>query len=139
MVELVDTLSPAGEESRLAKRLSSSSNFDYRGSNPLLNTKKLKNFKTMEWFEYDYDKFHRELVTGQKYIPKEITIDSDNNDVQIASFDYYSGLAYAKELNLKQTSMFHDVLNKTHFIVCCGDVMIKVEPTDFESIPRRRF
>jgi hypothetical protein len=68
--------------------------------------------------------------------PKEITIDSDNNE-QIASFGYYDGIAYAKEHNLQQTTSFKDVFNGTHFIVCCGDVMIKVLPTDYPSIERR--
>lgn len=68
--------------------------------------------------------------------PVDITIDSDNNQ-HTASFDYYSGIAYAKAHNLKQTTSFNDVSKGTHFIVCCGDVMVKVNPTDYPEIPRR--
>lgn len=69
-------------------------------------------------------------------IPKEITIDSDNNQ-QVASFGYYDGIAYTTEKGLKQSTSFKEVLNKTHFIVCCGDVMVSVEPTDYPEIERR--
>ena len=73
---------------------------------------------------------------SQTILPTEITIDSDNN-THIASFSYYDGIYRAKQLNLKQTTHFGDVMNKTHFIVCCGDVMIKVEETDYPEIKRR--
>jgi len=69
-------------------------------------------------------------------IPKDITIDSDTNE-HVASFDYYNGLAYAKEHDLKQTSSFDDVFKGTHFIVCCGDVMISIKPNTFMNIKRR--
>lgn len=69
-------------------------------------------------------------------LPKEITKDSDNN-MQVASFDYYGGLVVAKELNLKQTTSFKEVFDKTHFIVCCGDVMIRVEESDYPELNRR--
>lgn len=55
--------------------------------------------------------------------PKEITFDPEL-DAHIASFDYYTGIAYAKHHNLKQTTQFHDVMNNTHFMVCCGDVIV---------------
>ena len=78
------------------------------------------------------------------YIPKEITIDflkdKEDQDVEplhIASFDYYTGILYAKDNNLEQTTEFNDVFNGTHFIVCCGDVMVKVKPTDYIDIIRR--
>jgi len=70
--------------------------------------------------------------------PTEITQCCDT-DLNTASFDYYSGIAYAKENNLKQTTDFADVRKGTHFIVMCGDVMIKVEPTDFPEMKRRIF
>ena len=76
-----------------------------------------------------------------KYImsePKEITQDIDTA-VNIASFDYYTGIQYAKDNNLIQTTSFNDVNAKTHFIVCCGDVMVRVEPTDYPNITRRVF
>jgi hypothetical protein len=69
--------------------------------------------------------------------PKEITMDPKGNK-QIASFGYYDGLQYVKEKGLKQTTSFKEVFNNTrHFIVCCGDVMVNVEPTDFPEIERR--
>lgn len=68
--------------------------------------------------------------------PKEITRDSDNG-VNVASFGYYDGIEYAKEKGLKQTTNFSDVFAGTHFIVCCGDVMVKVEETDYPEMIRR--
>lgn len=75
-------------------------------------------------------------MENNQIIPKEITIDSDNNN-HIASFGYYDGIYYAKQNNLKHTTSFADVNNKTHYIVCCGDVMIRVESTDYPNINRR--
>jgi len=71
-------------------------------------------------------------------IPTDITKCKDTG-LQTASFGYYDGIAYAKEKNLTQTTDFSDVRKGTHFIVCCGDVMIKVESTDFSDIKRRDF
>jgi hypothetical protein len=68
--------------------------------------------------------------------PKEITKDADNN-MHVASFDYYTGIAVAKDKELKQTTNFEDVFNETHFIVCCGDVMIRVKETDYPELNRR--
>lgn len=68
--------------------------------------------------------------------PKDITKDIDTG-IEIASFDYYSGIIYAKDNNLGQTTNFKDVTNGTHFIVCCGDVMVLVKDTDFTDINRR--
>ena len=68
--------------------------------------------------------------------PKEITHDADT-DQQIASFGYYDGIQYAKDHSLQFTTSFRDVFKGTHYIVCCGDVMIAVQPTDFPDIPRR--
>ena len=70
--------------------------------------------------------------------PKEITQDVDTN-INIASFDYYTGIQYAKNNNLEQTTSSSDVNNKTHFIVCCWDVMVILEPTDYPEIKRRVF
>lgn len=72
------------------------------------------------------------------YIPKEITEDIDTSQ-NIASFDYYTGIKYAESLSLKQTTSFNNVSEGTHFIVCCGDVMVQVEPTDYPNITRRIF
>lgn len=71
-------------------------------------------------------------------IPKEITTDIDNGN-QTASFSYNEGITYAQEKGLKQTVYFSDVAKGTHFIVCCGDVMVKVENTDYPDITRREF
>lgn len=68
--------------------------------------------------------------------PKEITRDTDDN-TDVASFGFYDGIAIAKEMGLIQGVRFKQVIDKTHFIVCCGDVMIRVEPTDFPQIERR--
>lgn len=68
--------------------------------------------------------------------PIDITICSDTG-LHTASFDFRSGILYARKRKLEQTSEFADVRAGTHFIVCCGDVMVKVEPTDFPEIKRR--
>ena len=70
--------------------------------------------------------------------PKEITICSETG-IQTASFDYYSGIQYAKDHKLKQSTEFSDVRAGTHFMICCGDVMLKVESTDYPDIIRREF
>ena len=72
------------------------------------------------------------------YIPKEITQDVDTKE-NIASFDYYSGKNYCELMNIKQSSNFNDVSKGTHFIVCCGDVMVKVLQSDYPAIKRRIF
>ena len=71
-------------------------------------------------------------------IPTEITrcIDTDLNT---ASFGYYDGIQYAKDNNLEHTTNFSDVRKGTHFIVCCGNVMVKVEPSDYPDMIRREF
>lgn len=71
-------------------------------------------------------------------IPKEITQDCDT-DINTASFDYYGGIKYCKERGLLQGTKWQDLAAGTHFIVCCGDVMVLVHPTDFPDIARRIF
>ncbi len=71
-------------------------------------------------------------------IPKEITIDIDSG-IQTASFSYNEGISYAQTKGLKQSVYFRDVRKGTHFIVCCGDVMVKVESQDYPNIIRREF
>lgn len=71
-------------------------------------------------------------------LPKEITQDCDTA-INIASFGYYDGIQYAKDNNLQQSTKFSDVNKGTHFIVCCGDVMVKVNPEDYPEIQRRIF
>ena len=70
------------------------------------------------------------------YTPKEITKDKDNG-TEVASFDYYSGINYAKQHNLQQTTLYTEVCRRTHFMVCCGDVMIVVDSSFHPEIQRR--
>ena len=70
--------------------------------------------------------------------PKEITKDCDTG-VETASFDYYDGFHLAKEKNWKQTTSMNDLNKLGNFIVCCGDVMIRVLPIDYPEIERRLF
>ena len=72
------------------------------------------------------------------YVPKEITQDIDTA-INIASFDYSSGIRYCELLGIKQHVHFNAVNEGTHFIVCCGDVMVKVKQTDYPNITRRVF
>lgn len=74
---------------------------------------------------------------SQSILPKEITVDPDNNNINIASFGYYDGIAVITERKLKQTTMFRNVFEGTHFIVCCGDVMLKVNEDEYPTIERR--
>lgn len=69
-------------------------------------------------------------------IPKEITRYS-NIGVDIASFSYYEGKAFTTLHGLMQTTDFKDVYTGTHFTVCCGDIMVKVEETNYPSMDRR--
>ena len=70
--------------------------------------------------------------------PKEITQDIDNG-ANTASFSYYDGIQFAEDNNLKQTTSFSEVSKGTHFMVCCGDVIVKVEEVDYPEIERRLF
>lgn len=69
-------------------------------------------------------------------LPTDISKDCETG-VEIASFGYYNGTHYIKDKNLEQTTSFTDVKAGTHFIVCCGDVMVLVQPNDFPEIERR--
>lgn len=73
--------------------------------------------------------------TDNNFIPKEITKDIDSG-IEIASFGYYDGVLYAKKFNLKQTTKISDLKNG-YFIVCCGDVMVYVEESDYPTLKRR--
>lgn len=68
-------------------------------------------------------------------IPSEITQDSDSG-LNIASFPHSNGVRYAQENDLRQCSNFND-FNHSTFIVCCGQVLVIVEPTDFPEVIRR--
>jgi len=77
-------------------------------------------------------------MIGEEILPKEITRCVDTN-MHTASFSYYDGIYYAEQHDLKQTSNFNEVKNNNMFIVCCGDVMVRVQPTDYPNIKRRDF
>ena len=78
------------------------------------------------------------IEISYRVTPKEITEDCDTGD-NVAHFSYYDGVIYAKENNLKQSGDYRDLLKGTHFIVSCGDVMVKVLPKDYPTIERRIF
>lgn len=65
-------------------------------------------------------------------IPKEITQDIDNG-LNVASFEFYSGIREAKSRNLKQSMN----IEKDTFIVCCGDVMFTITSEEYPEIQRR--
>lgn len=73
-----------------------------------------------------------------QYLPTEITKCCDTG-IETASFDYYTGIKYVVEHNIPQTTKMSLIQDGSHFIVCCGDVMIGVQPTDFPEIERRIF
>lgn len=79
----------------------------------------------------------KDLETGLLE-PKEITTCCDTG-LEVASFDFYEGINAAQSRKLEQTSDFEDVRAGTHFIVCCGDVMLKVAKDDYPNIERRIF
>ena len=70
------------------------------------------------------------------YIPENITRDPDSG-LEMATFDYYTGIAYAKENGLKQTDDYLEVRDGRHYIVFGGDVMVAVTHTDYPEIERR--
>lgn len=77
-----------------------------------------------------------ETMERTDILPKEITKDCDTNH-EVAWFGYYDGLTVAGHNNLKQTTSFQEVWTKTHFIVTCGEIGLRVEPTDYPTIERR--
>lgn len=71
------------------------------------------------------------------YNIKDITQDEETGK-HVASFDYHSGIQYAKDKGLIQNkTVGGSLFNKEGFIVCCGDVMCEVDITDFPEIERR--
>jgi len=71
-------------------------------------------------------------------IPKEITQNKDSGH-NIASFSFYEGRQFVNKYNLKYTTSFSDVFKGTHYTICCGDIMVKVESTDYPEINRKIF
>lgn len=70
------------------------------------------------------------------YIPKDITRDT-RSGVDVASFGYYAGVEYCRLKGLKFSTSFDEVFKGTHYLVCCGDVMVTVEPDAYPDIERR--
>lgn len=70
-------------------------------------------------------------------MPFEITQDCDNSSLQFASFGFYEGRYLVKQNNLKQVTSYSKLIENENFLVCCGDVVIKVKSTDYPEIERR--
>lgn len=70
--------------------------------------------------------------------PTEITKCKDTG-MHTASYEFYSGIREAERRELKQTTDFADVRRGTHFIVCCGDVMLRLHEQEYPEINRRDF
>tara|TARA_R110000772_G_scaffold154835_3_gene265885 strand:- start:544 stop:789 length:246 start_codon:yes stop_codon:yes gene_type:complete len=70
--------------------------------------------------------------------PKEITRCVDTG-LNTASFSYSEGIEFAKKNNKEQTTEFSEVRREGKFIVCCGDIMVKVEEEDYSDMIRRDF
>lgn len=68
--------------------------------------------------------------------PEDIVLDEESG-LQMAHFDYYTGIKFAKERGLKQSCSMSEVADGTHFIVCCGSVMVKVDEDYLPDFPRR--
>lgn len=110
---------------------------DYIKANTDQNVNEVLDMTNNKWLDKASIASAKE-VAGYKYIPKEITIDGEQETPpHIASFGYYDGIKYAQEKGLKQSGDFAQVFAGTHFIVCCGDVMVRVQPEDYPQIPRR--
>jgi hypothetical protein len=77
-------------------------------------------------------------IISNHILPKEITKDCDSS-IEYASFSYYDGIHLAKENNWKQTTSFNELEKVNTFIVCCGDVIIRVVPSIYSQIKRRIF
>ncbi len=71
-------------------------------------------------------------------LPKEITKDIDSG-IEIASFSYYDGIYLAKKYKWVQSTNISKLNTAGYFIVCCGDVMVRVVPIDYPDIVRRIF
>lgn len=78
------------------------------------------------------------MITNTTILPKEITKDI-NSGIEYASFNYYDGIQLAKQNNWKQTTSMSELEHVNTFIVCCGDVMIRVVPSMYSTIERRIF
>jgi hypothetical protein len=71
-------------------------------------------------------------------LPKDInTCEYPEGLIHTASFDYYAGMKYVELNHMKQSSDMGDTRKFTHYVVCCGDVMIRVLPEDFPEVERR--
>lgn len=68
--------------------------------------------------------------------PKTIDKYLEYGGVEYASFSYYDGIHYAESKGLHHTTSFDKLYNGTHYIVCCGEVIIRVDETLFIDIER---
>jgi len=55
---------------------------------------------------------------------------------ELASFGYYDGISYCKSMGLHHTTSFNKVDHGTHYMVSCGDVIIRVDADMFPEIER---
>lgn len=69
-------------------------------------------------------------------VPKEVTLCADTG-MHTASFGYYEGKRFSEAKGLKFGTDFADVRNGTHYLVSCGDVVLRVRPEDFPEVERR--
>lgn len=90
---------------------------------PVCHSKGCDNLFNEMAFVYRHDRVF-------KADPKEILV-IDNRHV--ASYDYYTGISIAKELDLEQNTCLYN----TTFIVSCGDVSFIVDENELPHITRR--
>jgi hypothetical protein len=58
--------------------------------------------------------------------------------VDIAVFDYYSGIQCMEANNISQIVFVENMSINHGFIVCCGKVIVRVKTTDYPEIQRIR-
>lgn len=80
-----------------------------------------------------------DMLTDENAVqPREITKDCDTG-IEHAWFDYYSGIHLAEQFGWKQTTSIAELEKVGNFIVCCGEVGIRIVPADFSHMERRIF
>jgi hypothetical protein len=66
----------------------------------------------------------------------DVWLYEDDGESHMASFAYYDGIRVAKLMKLKQTTELELVRKGTHFIVMCGDVVIRITANEYPEIER---
>lgn len=84
----------------------------------------------------ELDQITKDVETALSIQPKDITV--DDTGLQIASFSYYDGEEFARLMRLEHSTSFADIRESIGYVVCCGDVMARVEDDDYPLITRRR-